>query len=111
MIRAALLAGLLAGAPGDPGLDWPQWRGPAGSGVSEASGLPERWGSSENVLWKAELPGRGVSSPILARGRIYLTASSGAQGDHLHVLAFDAASGRRLWERRFRATAPAQCNP
>ncbi len=98
-------------AQGDPDLEWPQWRGPGGSGVSEATGLPERWSASENLLWKVELPGRGVSSPVVADGRIYLTASSGVKGDRLHVLALDRATGKKLWERRFRATSPAQCHP
>ena len=37
--------------------DWPQWRGPDGSGVSSERGLPEEWGETKNVKWKTPIPG------------------------------------------------------
>src|SRR5262249_39643212 len=43
--------------------DWPQFRGPNGTAPSDETGLPVRWTTTENVRWKAELPGRGASSP------------------------------------------------
>jgi outer membrane protein assembly factor BamB len=91
--------------------DWPQWRGSDSSGVSSEAGLPDQWTDTENVRWKAELPGRGVSSPVVARGRVYVTASSGLRQDRLHVLCFDAATGQRLWERQFWATGGTACHP
>jgi len=42
--------------------NWPQWRGPQGNGVSPEEGLPVRWSSEENVVWKAPL--RGVAYPL-----------------------------------------------
>lgn len=109
-----LAASLLAAGPAAPGSaagDWPGWRGPEGSGVSSESGLPERWSITENVRWKAALPGRGVSGPAIARGKVFLTASSGARGERLHVLAFDAPAGKKLWERVLRSTGSTQCHP
>jgi len=32
--------------------DWPQFRGPNASGVSEATNLPVSFGPGENVLWQ-----------------------------------------------------------
>lgn len=101
-----LLAAGLAGAG-----DWPQFRGPAGSGVSNETGLPVKWGPAENVRWKADLPGRGVSSPIIAGGRVFVTASSGYRQRRLHVLCFDAATGKKLWERQLAATGSTMCHP
>jgi outer membrane protein assembly factor BamB len=91
--------------------DWPQFRGPGGTGVSADTGLPDRWGPTENLRWKAVLPGRGPSSPVVAGGRVYVTACSGAAGERLHVLCFDAATGKPLWERRFWASGETVCHP
>ncbi len=76
--------------------DWPQFRGPGGTAVSDETNLPVKWSATENVRWKAELPGRGVSSPVIAAGRVYVTASSGYRQRRLHVLCFDATSGKKL---------------
>ena len=46
--------------------DWPQFRGPGGLASSEDTGLPTTWNSSQNIVWKTELPGFGSSSPISA---------------------------------------------
>jgi outer membrane protein assembly factor BamB len=91
--------------------DWPQFRGPGGTAVSDEKGLPVKWGPAENVRWKAELPGRGASSPVVAGGRVYVTACTGPRQERLHVLAFDAATGKRLWERQFWATGNTLCHP
>src|SRR4029078_3628743 len=53
--------------------DWPQFRGPNGSGVSTSTNLPVEFGPQKNVIWKAELP-PGHSSPVLTRDRIFITA-------------------------------------
>jgi outer membrane protein assembly factor BamB len=42
---------------------------------------------------------------------VYVTACTGARQDRLHVLCFDAATGKRLWERQFWATGNTLCNP
>jgi outer membrane protein assembly factor BamB len=107
---AVLLLALASAVPASA-TDWPQFRGPGGSGLSPDAGFPVRWSTTENLRWKADLPGRGLSCPVVAAGRVYLTACSGYQQQRLHVLCFDAASGKRLWERHFRATGPTMCNP
>src|SRR5262249_27918398 len=91
---------LLAATPALAG-DWPQFRGPGGSSVSDETGLPVRWSRTENIRWTAELPGRGVSCPVIASGKVYVTACSGFKQDRLHVLCYEAASGTKLWERQF----------
>ena len=67
----------LAAAAQQAGSDWTQFRGPDGLGASADKGLPTTWGPQENVVWKAELPGAGASTPILLGDRIYLTCYSG----------------------------------
>jgi outer membrane protein assembly factor BamB len=56
---------------------WPQWRGPLASGVSSEQGLPIRWSDSENVAWKAQLAGLGISSPIVWGDRVFVTSQAG----------------------------------
>jgi outer membrane protein assembly factor BamB len=75
--------------------DWPRFRGPNGTGVSADVGLPAEIGRDRNVLWSVALP-RGNSSPIVAGGRVFLTAY---EGDERVTLCFDAATGRPGWRR------------
>jgi outer membrane protein assembly factor BamB len=90
--------------------DWPQFRGPNAAGIASAD-LPDKLEPTENFRWKADLPGRGVSGPIVAGGKVFVTANSGMQQTRLHLLAFNAATGRKLWERQFWATGQTICNP
>jgi outer membrane protein assembly factor BamB len=100
---------LLLARPAGAG-EWPQFRGPDGTAVSDEKELPAKWSTTENVRWKAELPG-GVSSPVVAGGRVYVTAASTFRQRRLHVLCFDAASGEKKWERQLAATGSTTCHP
>lgn len=93
------------------GGDWPQFHGPDASSVSTDKGLPTTFSDTENVAWKAPLPGRGPSSPIVVGGRVVVTCSSGLRQDRLHVLCFKAADGMLLWHRQLWATGHTICNP
>jgi len=55
--------------------EWTQFRGPDGSGHSTAVGLPVTWSETENVAWKAPVPGSGHSSPVISGNQIWLTAA------------------------------------
>src|SRR5436305_275810 len=90
--------------------DWTQWRGPGGGGVAQESGMPVHWSATENLRWKVALPGRGLSSPVIAGARVFLTACSGPQQERLHVLCFDLATGKQLWERQFWGTGTTLCH-
>jgi outer membrane protein assembly factor BamB len=80
--------------------DWPWWRGPGRNGIAPDvanAKPPTQWSETENVLWKAEVPGRGHASPIIVAGRVYLaTADELAQTQS--VVAFDAETGKQLWK-------------
>ncbi len=93
--------------------DWKQFRGPQGAGVAAAGqDLPSLWDrvTGENIAWKAELPGRGLSAPVVVGGKVILTACSGPRQDRLHVLAFDKKSGKQLWHRQFWSTGRTMCH-
>lgn len=105
---AAIL--LLCGAAGSLAGDWPQFRGPAGNPVA-VDPVPLAGSLEEQTIWRADLPGRGPSSPIVVGGRVVVTCSSGSRQDRLHVLCFDADSGRLLWQRQFWATGRTLTHP
>jgi outer membrane protein assembly factor BamB len=94
-----------------PAGDWPQFRGPAGSGVSDETGLPTTWGADENVKWKADLPGRSVASPVVFGSKVFISAASGPKMERLHALCLDADTGKVLWHRQFAATGNTNCHP
>jgi outer membrane protein assembly factor BamB len=75
--------------------DWPNWRGPNGNGSVDTGKYPVKW-DPDNVLWKVPLPGKGTSTPIVWKERIYLTSPS--EGEDA-VLAFDF-SGKLLWQTK-----------
>jgi len=56
--------------------DWPQWRGPLGIGVSPERGLPTTW-DAEQATWRVRLGGLGVSSPVVAGDRVFVTSQAG----------------------------------
>jgi outer membrane protein assembly factor BamB len=58
--------------------NWPQWRGPAASGVSSEARLPERWSDTDNVAWKSKLRGLGISSPIIWGDLVFATSQAGS---------------------------------
>src|SRR5436190_2841486 len=81
----------------DPKSDWPTWRGPLGTGVAETSQqIPLAWTATENVVWKAAVPGRGHGSPAIVGQRVFLQTADEEKGVQ-SVLCFDRGSGNVLW--------------
>src|SRR5262245_15971935 len=95
---AASLALLVTFCPVPPAADWPAFRGPHGSGVSGEKGLPVKWSATDNVAWKAPVPGEGWSSPVVVGNRVYVTTATDG-GRSGRVLAFGADTGRPLWDK------------
>jgi outer membrane protein assembly factor BamB len=90
--------------------DWPHWRGPLTSGVSLEKGLPTVWSATQGVAWTAPIRGLGISSPIVAGGRVFVTSQVGSgvsrPGPRL-VQGSDAAAAGELPLGRGAATTPA----
>ena len=89
--------------------DWKQFRGPASTGLTAEANLPTEVGPG-HILWKADLSGRGLSSPIIVGDKIFVTAAEGNEQERLLVLCFDARSGQKLWKRTFWATGRTMCH-
>ncbi len=106
--RLLTLLALLLPPGAAPAENWPCWRGPGHDGASHETGLPTRWSATEEVRWKAELPGAGVSAPVVWGERVFVTASDGRLGDRLHLLCFHRDSGKQLWHARFFGSATSE---
>jgi len=116
LLTALLLAAIAAMAG-----EWPQFRGPAASGIGDSTKPPVHWDATKNtnVAWKTEIPGLSVSSPVAWGDRIFVTTAIssdpkqslrvGLYGDtdpvidtsphQWKVLALDKKSGKILWEQ------------
>ncbi len=126
MKHLPILLGLLGAIGACPGLaasagsaEWPQYRGPHGSGLDERTALPTAWDvtTGTNVRWHTPIPGLAHSSPIAWGDRIYVaTAVSGKEAElkvglygnidsvnesdvqEWRLLALDISTGRIVWD-------------
>ncbi|HUP25293.1 MAG TPA: PQQ-binding-like beta-propeller repeat protein [Thermoanaerobaculia bacterium] len=97
MARVALMLSLVAAAAS--AAEWPDWRGPNRDGVSEETGLISSWSKDgENLIWRQDFVGR--STPIVLRGRVFVTGRTGAGPTQREIVAaFDAQTGEKVWQR------------
>jgi len=126
LIFALVVAGFSSFARSAAAGNWPQWRGPDGSGISNEKNLPSEWSPTKNIKWKTPIDGRSHSSPIVWGNRVFLTTavegavvpgakavkhvvegdkeflhpdSVGADRKHtFKVLCIDRDSGKILWQ-------------
>ena len=75
IVAASLL--LAAAAAAQPG-QWARFRGPDGGAVADDPRLPETWSETENVVWTADIPGLGWSSPVVWDDHVFLTTAVSA---------------------------------
>lgn len=90
--------------------NWPQFRGPGGTGIAEnPQQLPVEWSTTKNMIWTTDLPGKGSSSPIIWGDRIFVTCFSGYghseenPGDKAnlkrHLVCINKTDGKILWDK------------
>jgi outer membrane protein assembly factor BamB len=93
---AAILLTIVAGHAPARAENWPQWRGPQGTGISTEKNLPKKWSKTENVAWTLEMPGPGMATPIVWEDRVFVT--SVASGELLLLCV--STDGKELWRRK-----------
>ena len=76
ILHFTLLVAFTVGLSSTLEADWPQWRGPNGTGVARG-GAPLEWDAEKNVAWRAEIGGLGVSSPIVSGNQVIVTSQAG----------------------------------
>lgn len=86
--------------------NWPQWRGPGADGIAPNGEYPVSFSATEGIIWKAELPGKGGSTPIVWGDRIILTSAigEGTEGED-GVLCYDW-NGKLLWQVKLGKQSP-----
>ena len=94
-----LVLGLLFATFSVGAQDWTRFRGPNGDGVAVGNtrSIPTDW-SDSNVRWTTDLPGRGHSSPVLWKDKIFLSSAEKEQGIHKN-LCISSKDGKILWSR------------
>lgn len=89
---------------------WPEFRGPAGDGVSADSALPVTWSEAEGISWKTPIPGKAWSSPVIWDGPVWMTNAT-ADGKRLSVVAVDRTTGKIVHDVVvFEIAAPQFCH-
>ncbi|MEN6626276.1 MAG: PQQ-binding-like beta-propeller repeat protein [Candidatus Sumerlaeia bacterium] len=108
LILFAGLAVIGKGKPSPYKQNWPNFRGPSNLGIAAAADYPTTWSlaSNLNIGWKSPIPAPGKSSPVVWGDRVFLTG--GDKAAH-HVMCFDRADGRLLWDKSI--SPPAEIAP
>ena len=75
--------------------NWPEWRGPKGTGVCSEKNLPTVWSTNQNISWKTALPEPGNSTPVIWRNRVFVTQ---AIENRRTLMCFDRTNGKLLWQ-------------
>lgn len=97
-MRTTLLTCLLSFAAATTLADWPEFRGPLANGHTSETNLPIHWSAAENVAWRQDLPGLAWSSPVIAKGHVYLTtAVEDGEEYSLRALCLSTATGEVQW--------------
>lgn len=79
--------------------DWPQWRGPERSGISQETGLLKEWPKDgPRLVWKAAAIGSGYAAPAVVGDRIYALGNDGLENEFVQALA--VKDGKRIWSAR-----------
>lgn len=79
--------------------EWTRFRGPNGSGISPASTIPVSF-TEKDFRWTAELPGKGISSPVIWNDKLFVTSADDQKGERF-LLCYRTSDGERLWFKSF----------
>src|SRR5436190_15594379 len=89
-----LLLAIVLGCFRASAANWPAWRGPLGTGVSEEKSVPVHWSTTNHVKWRTPLPEPGNSTPVVWGDRLFVTQPA---GDRRTLMCLDRADGKLLW--------------
>jgi outer membrane protein assembly factor BamB len=92
LFHPTLLAVVFLGSFASAGDNWPDFRGPAMDGHSDAKELPLEWSEQKNVRWKTAIVGKGWSTPVIWGEQIWLTTAT-SDGKQLYALCLNKESG------------------
>jgi outer membrane protein assembly factor BamB len=91
--------------------DWPQHRGPKGTGMVEGQHVPLTWSEEQNVRWKTPVHGRAWSSPVILDNQVWMTTAT-PDGKELFAVALDQETGKTLYDvKLFHVEEPQYAHP
>ncbi len=93
-----VISGIFVGDGHVGASNWPRFKGPNGTGISEDKGVPIQWTAKNGVLWRRAIPGKGNSSPVVWENRVFVQSAS-ADGKERLLLCLNASDGQVLWSR------------
>lgn len=102
-LSAVILGSVVSSGAGAGQGQWARFRGPNGSGISNATTVPAKW-TDKDYNWKVTLPGVGHSSPVLWGRKIFLTSADKRTAKRI-ILCLAAADGRTLWRKDYPSKA------
>lgn len=133
LVFVAMLCWLAAGVTSAQSgfMHWAEWRGPFLNGMARGD-APTVWSDTKNIKWKAEIPGRGHSTPIVWGDKIFLTTAiptkplpapaataqteprrggpgggAGANIEHrFEVICINRKTGKVIWQKTARVATP-----
>ena len=85
--------------------NWPQWRGPLGTGVAPTANPPVTWSETSNIKWKVKIPGSGSATPIIWGDQVFIKQRF-PQAKRLNHRPPRSPSRRRRQPRRRREIRP-----
>lgn len=94
MVIFVLAMGSLASAQ-----DWSRFRGPNGTGISDAKSIPAAW-TEKDYHWKIKLPAGGHSSPVLWGDKIFLSGAEDGSAERV-IFAVSAKDGKIVWSQKY----------
>lgn len=89
---------LLAVVSAAGAMDWPQWRGPDRTNVSNETGLLKAWPKGgPKLAWTNKTMGLGFSSPSIVGDKLY---TLGSRDDTTFLIVLNAKSGEEQWSAK-----------
>lgn len=76
--------------------DWPCWRGAALDGNANGQDPPLHWSETDNIVWKADVPGRGHATPVLWGDQVFVVTAL-EEDESQRLLSYDRQAGSLLW--------------
>ena len=107
--------------------NWHHWRGPHATGAAIDADPPTTWSETENIRWKAAIPGIGHAAPIIWEDKIFIQTAIEVKaekseednnpfsgffgGDNrptykFDLLALNRSDGSILWQKTLREVSP-----
>jgi outer membrane protein assembly factor BamB len=96
-ISLVVLAALVG--PAVSAQEWTRFRGPNGTGITAAKGIPVTW-TEQDFVWRVPVAGEGHGHPVIWGDKIFLNVATD-QGRTRSLVCLHKSDGRELWRKSF----------